>query len=322
MSKPLPPDDISNMKDKNINPLKPILTTASNRLPGSGVRRDLKEAWGSIKSKSETGHASESNNSEARVVSLDRLQPNPNQPRRTFDVQRDEELAQDVRERGILEPIIVRPVDEDEKGTIYQIVAGERRYRAAMAAELNRVPIIVKNFGDEEAKFTSLVENLQRLDLDPFDEGQYFQILVKDYNYSYRQIATMVHRGPTYVSDRIKLLTSDAVDISSANKKKIGIEDQDELVTTDKHEQQNKSVSEKNNKRSLKEHKLNISQSIKEAAPAIRPVMRFREYVDKARTNMSKMKPSERVVLVEHITELREQLQLLEEEAKQSETSK
>ena len=126
---------------------------ASGRLPGAGVRRDLKETWGNLKSKTE-GEQVESNNAEARMLKVNRLNPNPNQPRRTFDAERDEELATDIKERGILEPIIVRAIGEDEQGSLYQIVAGERRYRAALSAGLTRVPVIIKNYNDNEARFT------------------------------------------------------------------------------------------------------------------------------------------------------------------------
>src|SRR5690242_17448059 len=154
------------------------------RLPGAGVRRDLKETWGNIKSKNEV-ELPESNNAEARLLKISRLSPNPNQPRRTLDAGRDEELAADIKERGILEPILVRAIGEDDEGTLYQIIAGERRYRAALAAGLGRVPVIIKNYNDQEARFTSLVENLQRLDLDPLDEAHFFQTLSGEYNFSY-----------------------------------------------------------------------------------------------------------------------------------------
>jgi len=266
-----------------------------NPLPGSGIRRDLKETWGNIKAK--TGTALETANNEARIVAMERLKPNPDQPRRTTDMERDEELARDVTERGVLEPLLVRVIEEDEQGPIYQIIAGERRYRAAQAAGLLRVPIIVKDYADKEARLASLVENLQRLDLSPLDEAHYFLLLTQDYNYSYRQIAGMVNRSPAYVSGRMKLLPSwkgESEDLIS-----------DSQSPYDSEVFHNNS----NSKQKLKNSQPNSNSSL------LKPMLRFRDYVEKTRARLVNIEVEDRQALVEQIRELKEQLQLLEDEA-------
>lgn len=145
---------------------------------------------------------------EARLLPLDQIQPNPNQPRKTFNPERDAELIEDIRQRGVLQPIIVRPV-EDEPG-LYQIVAGERRWRASKEAGKEEIPVVIKEFDDQEAELVSLVENLQRADLDEMDEALFFQKLANDYNLSNREIARMINRSHGYVDNRMKKLQAQA----------------------------------------------------------------------------------------------------------------
>ncbi|MBN9389125.1 MAG: ParB/RepB/Spo0J family partition protein [Chloroflexi bacterium] len=291
--------------DKPGQPTTTRSLSGNLKLPGSGIRRDLKETWGNIKSKAPAQQL-ESSNSEARLLNINRLSPNPNQPRKTFDASRDAELAADIQVRGILEPIIARAVGEDDEGTLYQIVAGERRYRAALSAGLTQVPIIVKNFNDTEARFTSLVENLQRLDLDPLDEAYYFQTLSQDYNYSYREIARMVNRSPAYVSERVSRLSSR---LSPGPNEKVSSNDST-ISPND---------SEISNNRSESEQKLQNSQM---TGGILKPVYRFRDYLDRTRQGLVKLKEEERTLLANEIGELKRQLGELEEELARSAVSR
>jgi ParB/RepB/Spo0J family partition protein len=145
---------------------------------------------------------------DARLIALERVEPNPNQPRKRSDPEKDSELAADIAERGVLQPIIVR--EHPTKDGMYQIVAGERRWRAARRADLAEVPVIIKAFDDKEAQMVSLVENLQRADLDPMDEAVFFQQLVNDYNLSNREIARLINRSHGYVDNRMRLLNAPA----------------------------------------------------------------------------------------------------------------
>lgn len=269
------------------------------RLPGSGVRRDLKDTWASIVSK--TQESPERNNTEARIVGLDRLIVNPNQPRRVFDPEREAELAADVKVRGILEPLIVRPLEEDDKGQLYQIVAGERRYRAAKAAELKEIPVMVKQLNDQDARLVSLVENLQRQDLHPEDEARYFNLLIEQYNLSYKEIAGLVHRSPTYVSDRMKMLPSKPAKIK---------------VEASNDESEPLSDSEKNHLHTDYERKLKKSQS--NTTFAFRPVVRFRSFLTQTREQLPQISSEDKATLLQEIKELRHELEELEKATKSS----
>lgn len=155
------------------------------------------------------GRISEDGNplEEARLLPIGQVQPNPAQPRKKASPEQDAELAKDIEERGILQPIIVRAIVG--KSNRYEIVAGERRWRAANQAGLEEVPVIIKELDDQEAQLISLVENLQRLDLDPHDEALFFQKLETEYNLSYHKIGRMINRSHGYVSNRIKSLTEE-----------------------------------------------------------------------------------------------------------------
>jgi ParB family chromosome partitioning protein len=143
------------------------------------------------------------------LISLSAIEPNPDQPRQTATPEEDAELAADIKERGLLQPIIVRPV-KGESGR-YELVAGERRCRAARRAGLAQVPVIVRNYDDREARTVAAIENLQRKDLDPLDEARYFKFLADEYNLSNRQIAEGLHKSASYVDQRLRLLQNDRV---------------------------------------------------------------------------------------------------------------
>ncbi len=142
---------------------------------------------------------------EARFMPIDQVEPNPDQPRKKANAEKDIELAADITERGILQPIIVRPMPGGPDGQ-YQIIAGERRWRAARAAGLREVPVIIKELDDQAAQIVSLVENLQRVDLDPHDEAEFFYKLSVERNVSNRDIAKMINRSHGYVDQRLKKL--------------------------------------------------------------------------------------------------------------------
>ena len=141
---------------------------------------------------------------EARLIPLTLLQPDAAQPRQNAQEAAIAELANDIRARGIIQPLIVRPA-----GTQYLIVAGERRYLAAQAAGLTEVPVLIRDLSDHEARMTSLVENIQRRDLDPEDEARYFQALTA-LGMSYRDIAVAINKSYNYVGRRIRLLENPA----------------------------------------------------------------------------------------------------------------
>jgi ParB family chromosome partitioning protein len=143
----------------------------------------------------------------ALEVGLDAIAPSPFQPRRHFDSERLAELADAIRAQGIIEPLVVRPLSADHPGPArYELIAGERRWRAARQAGLATVPIVVRELDDGAALEMSLVENLAREDLSPLEEARAFLRLAREFFLSHEQIADRIGKSRPYVSNAIRLL--------------------------------------------------------------------------------------------------------------------
>ncbi|HIF09928.1 MAG TPA: ParB/RepB/Spo0J family partition protein [Sneathiellales bacterium] len=138
-------------------------------------------------------------------VPVDKLRPNKFQPRRYFNEKKATELADSIREKGVLEPLLVRRVESDP--TCYEIVAGERRWRAAQKAQLHQVPVIIKDLDDAEALEISLIENIQREDLTPLDQAEGYQRLKADFNYTQDQTGRLVGKSRSHVANMLRLLS-------------------------------------------------------------------------------------------------------------------
>ena len=136
-----------------------------------------------------------------RNVDVDRITPNPEQPRLSFDETSLEELAASIREHGVLQPILVRPLD----GGSYQLIAGERRWRASKAAGLDTIPALVEEIDDDTALEISIIENLQREDLSPLDEAAMYDRMVRDHGYSVRRLAQKLGKDKGYLENRLRL---------------------------------------------------------------------------------------------------------------------
>lgn len=134
-------------------------------------------------------------------ISIDEIQPNPLQPRSVFDPQRLAELAQSIRENGVIQPIIVRRVED-----AYQLVAGERRWRAAKIAQLSHVPVVVQDFADERLMEITLIENIQREDLNPIEVAHAFERLNKEFGLSHDQIAQRTGKDRSTITNLLRLL--------------------------------------------------------------------------------------------------------------------
>jgi ParB family chromosome partitioning protein len=132
---------------------------------------------------------------------LAKVRPNPDQPRRTFAPEALQELAESIRAVGVLQPILVRRAAAGN----YEIVAGERRWRAAQQAGFERIPAVVQSFDDEVALEASLTENLQREDLSPLEEAQIFLRMTTELGYSVRRLAERLGKGKGYVESRLRL---------------------------------------------------------------------------------------------------------------------
>jgi len=140
----------------------------------------------------------------ARGIDVARLDPNPFQPRKDFNGDALNELADDIKEHGVLQPLLVRP-HPDMQGR-YQIVAGERRWRAAQSAGLGEVPCIERVMDDDTMERLALMENIQRTDLAPLDEAHVFQRLMERFDVSLRDLAARVHKHHEYVAQRLRLI--------------------------------------------------------------------------------------------------------------------
>ncbi len=134
-------------------------------------------------------------------VPIDRIAPSPFQPRRSFDQAKIEELAMSIRNQGIIQPLVVR-----RKQDLYELIAGERRWRAAMKAGLNEVPVVVREATDHEALQLALVENLQREDLNPIEEASGYRRLQEEFNWNQEEMADKVGKSRPAIANALRLL--------------------------------------------------------------------------------------------------------------------
>jgi ParB family transcriptional regulator, chromosome partitioning protein len=139
-------------------------------------------------------------------VAVDRIVPSPLQPRRAFDETKIEELASSIRSQGIIQPLVVRP-----NGEQFELIAGERRWRAAMKAGLSRVPVVVRNATDHEALQLALVENLQREDLNAIEEANGYRRLQEEFHWSQEEMAAKVGKSRPAITNAMRLLALPAV---------------------------------------------------------------------------------------------------------------
>jgi ParB family chromosome partitioning protein len=136
-----------------------------------------------------------------RNVPVDRIDPNPNQPRLAMDKTNLEELTASVKEHGVLQPVLVRPLASGR----YQLIAGERRWRAATTAGLTTVPALIEEIDDDTALEIAVIENLQREDLSPLDEALIYDKMIREHGYSIRKLAQKLGKDKGYLENRLRL---------------------------------------------------------------------------------------------------------------------
>jgi ParB family chromosome partitioning protein len=136
-----------------------------------------------------------------REIEVSRIRPNPNQPRIQFDEAALEELADSIRERGVLQPILLR-----SDGDNYMIVAGERRWRAAQRAQLHAIPAIVREIDESTIAELALIENIQREDLNPLEEAEGYRQLIKRHGHTQEGVSHLVHKSRSHVANHLRLL--------------------------------------------------------------------------------------------------------------------
>jgi ParB family transcriptional regulator, chromosome partitioning protein len=140
-----------------------------------------------------------------RKIPTSALQPNPRNPRRVFSEAELDELAASLRERGIIQPIVARPMRGMPDA--YEIIAGERRWRAAQRATLHEVPVVIIEATDAEALQLAVIENVQRTDLNPLEEAEGYRSLIRDFSHSQDDVARMVGKSRSHVANTLRLQT-------------------------------------------------------------------------------------------------------------------
>ena len=143
-------------------------------------------------------------NTSSNMLPIEKVIANPNQPRQDFNKEDLEDLTQSIASRGIIQPIIVRV--SKENNDLYQIVAGERRWRAAQKAQLHEVPVVVRDFTDEELLEVAIIENVQRSNLNPVEEALAYKALIDNFNYTQEQVATGLGKSRSHVANLLRLL--------------------------------------------------------------------------------------------------------------------
>ena len=152
------------------------------------------------KKKDEDKDKGSSNNSS--YLPIEYLVPNLNQPRKDFSTDELTSLASSIEETGIIQPILVRKIND-----IYEIVAGERRWRAAQIAKIHEVPVLIKELTDEEVVKISIIENIQRVDLNPIEEANSYKQLIQDFGYTQEKVSASLGKSRSYIANSLRLLS-------------------------------------------------------------------------------------------------------------------
>jgi len=141
---------------------------------------------------------------DTRRVPIEHLTANPRNPRKNFTEADLEDLTNSVREKGIVQPLLVRPVADRDNA--YEIIAGERRWRAAQRAGIHLVPVVIREVTDQEALELAIIENVQRADLNPIEEGLGYDQLVQEFSYSQSELAKVIGKSRSHVANTLRLL--------------------------------------------------------------------------------------------------------------------
>jgi ParB family chromosome partitioning protein len=176
-------------------------TPAARRRP-SGLGRGLSSLLGEVAQEAPVdGGGGGPSRGGIQMIAVASIEPHPGQPRRVFREEALAELADSIKARGVIQPIVVRPHNNR-----FQIVAGERRWRAAQKARLHEIPAIVRDFDDTETLEVALIENIQRQDLNAIEEAQGYKRLVEEYGHTQEELGRLVHKSRSHVANLLRLL--------------------------------------------------------------------------------------------------------------------
>lgn len=175
-----------------------------NKRLGRGLSALLGETETETYAPAETGMTGSDPRGGVNLLPIELIQPNPDQPRKTMTEAELDALAESIADKGIVQPILVRPVTS---GDGYQIVAGERRWRAAQRARLHEIPALVRELTDRETLEIGIVENVQRADLNPVEEAQAYKQLIERFGHTQDDVAKAVSKSRSHIANMIRLLS-------------------------------------------------------------------------------------------------------------------
>ncbi len=178
---------------------------AENRQGKRGLGRGLSALMADVAPQVQEGVQEQGASPPAeKFVPIEEIHPNPDQPRRRFAEEELKELAESIREKGILQPLIVRK--NPRKPSVYEIVAGERRWRAAQLARLHELPVIVRDYSDEEVLEIAIIENVQRADLNPMEEAAGYRQLMDRFGHTQERLAEALGKSRSHIANLLRLL--------------------------------------------------------------------------------------------------------------------
>lgn len=168
-----------------------------------GLGRGLSALMADINVTPEQSNDTAAQRRQDSLIAVEKLLPNPNQPRRDFTPEALESLAASIRQKGVLQPLIVRPITGTDT---YEIVAGERRWRAAQIAQVHRLPVVVRDFDDTEVLEVAIIENIQRADLNAIEEAAGFRQLMDRFGHTQEKIADALSKSRSHIANLLRLL--------------------------------------------------------------------------------------------------------------------
>jgi len=169
-----------------------------------GLGRGLSALMADVSQPDEAATAAVSSGQASQFAPIEKIHPNPDQPRRSFTKRDLEELAASIREKGVIQPLIVRErVGQDGS---YEIVAGERRWRAAQMAQLHELPVLLRDFDDTEVLEIAIIENIQRSDLNPMEEAAGYRQLMEKFGHTQEKLSEVLGKSRSYIANLVRLL--------------------------------------------------------------------------------------------------------------------
>ena len=169
------------------------------------TKKGLGRGLSSLMGDTETVQTKNTNVGQETKIPIANLKPSPSQPRRLFNKNSINELADSIKAKGLVQPLVVRPSPSDANS--YEIIAGERRWRAAQIAQLHEVPVVIRNFNDTEALEVAIIENVQRSDLSPIEEAAGYKRLIENHGHTQEDLSGIVGKSRSHIANIIRLLS-------------------------------------------------------------------------------------------------------------------